>query len=80
VFSAERIKELIEAGIEDCTADVRDDANDGQHFSARVVSSAFVGLNRVKQHQMVYGALGDHMKSDIHALALRTFTPDNWPG
>ena len=80
MFSAERIKELIEAGIEDCTADVRDDANDGQHFSARVVSSAFVGLNRVKQHQMVYGALGDHMKSDIHALALRTFTPDNWPG
>jgi stress-induced morphogen len=80
VFSAERIKNLIEAGIDDCTAEVRDDANDGQHFSARVVSSSFVGLNRVRQHQLVYGALGDHMKSDIHALALRTFTPDDWPG
>ncbi len=80
MFSAERIKNLIEAGIDDCTAEVRDDANDGQHFSARVVSSSFVGLNRVRQHQLVYGALGDHMKSDIHALALRTFTPDDWPG
>jgi len=80
VFSADRIKDLIEAGIDDCTAVVRDDANDGQHFSAQVVSSSFEGLNRVKQHQLVYGALGDHMKSDIHALALRTYTPDNWTG
>ena len=79
MFSAERIKTLIEAGIDDCTAIVSDDANDGQHFSAQVVSSSFVGLNRVRQHQLVYGALGDHMKSNIHALALRTFTPDNWP-
>ncbi len=79
MFSTKRIKDLIEAALDDCQAIVRDDANDGQHFSAEVVSSSFVGLNRVKQHQLVYGALGDHMKADIHALALRTYTPDNWP-
>ena len=80
MFSAERIQTLIESGLPDCTAIVEDPANDGVHFQARVVSSAFVGLNLVKQHQLVYGTLGDHMKSDIHALALKTFTPDNWPG
>ena len=80
MFSAERIKALIEAALPDCTADVRDDANDGEHFSARVVSSAFVGKSLPAQHRLVYGALGDHMRSDIHALALRTFTPDKWQG
>ena len=80
MFSAERIKELIEEALPECTALVRDDANDGEHFSARVVSSAFVGKNLPTQHRLVYGALGDHMRSDIHALALRTYTPDKWPG
>ena len=80
MFSADRIQKLIEAGVPDCVAVVEDPHNDGHHFEARVMSPAFEGLNRVKQHQMVYAALGDHMKSDIHALALRTFTPANWPG
>ncbi len=80
MFSAERIQTLIEAGLPDCTAVVEDPANDGNHFEARVTSSAFVGLNRVRQHQLVYGTLGNHMQSDIHALALRTFTPENWQG
>ena len=78
MFSAERIKTILEDSLPDCTAIVNDDANDGEHFSARVVSSAFVGKNRVAQHRLVYGALGDHMHSDIHALALKTFTPDAW--
>ncbi len=80
MFSAERIQQLIEAALPDCTADVRDDANDGEHFSARVVSAAFTGKTLPAQHRMVYAALGDHMRSDIHALALRTYTPDSWPG
>lgn len=80
MFSAQRIQDMIEAALPDCTAVVDDPANDGVHFEARVTSSAFVGLNRVKQHQLVYGALGKHMESDIHALALRTFTPENWQG
>jgi stress-induced morphogen len=79
MFSAERIRELIEAGLPDCEARVVDPANDGAHFQAEVTSSAFEGLNRVKQHQAVYATLGDHMKADIHALALKTYTPDAWP-
>lgn len=52
--------------------------NDGQHFEAVVVSPQFTGKNKVQQHQLVYGALGDRMRSEIHALAVRTFTPDAW--
>jgi stress-induced morphogen len=58
---------------------VLDPGNDGAHFQAEVVSSAFVGKTRIAQHQLVYGALGDHMRSDIHALQLKTFTPQDWP-
>lgn len=80
MFSADRIQQLIEAGIPDATAVVENPMNDGVHFQARVTAPAFEGLSLVRQHQLVYGALGDHMKEDIHALALRTYTPDNWPG
>lgn len=80
MFSAERIKTILEHELPDCTAQVVDDVDDGEHFTARVVSSAFEGRSLVQQHQLVYSALGDHMKSDIHALALRTYTPDRWPG
>lgn len=79
MFSAERIQEILETELPDCTAIVRDDANDGEHFSAEVTSSAFAGLMSVKQHRLVYKALGDHMHSDIHALALKTYPPDRWP-
>ena len=79
MFAAEKIKELVEAGLPDCTAIVRDNMNDGEHFSAEVVSSAFQGTMRVQQHRMVYQALGSHMDQDIHALALKTYTPDQWP-
>jgi acid stress-induced BolA-like protein IbaG/YrbA len=52
--------------------------NDGQHFEAVIVSSQFTGKNIVQQHQLVYSALGDRMRLEIHALAMRTFTPDAW--
>jgi len=52
--------------------------DDGQHFEALVVSPQFTGKNKVQQHQLVYLALGDRMRSEIHALALRTFTPEGW--
>lgn len=48
------------------------------HFEMRVISSVFVGQSKVAQHQMVYQALGDHMRSRIHALALKTYTPEQW--
>ena len=80
MFSADRIKDILQAELPDCTAIVIDDVGDHEHFTARVTSSAFVGKSLVQQHQLVYGALGDHMRSDIHALALKTFTPDTWTG
>jgi acid stress-induced BolA-like protein IbaG/YrbA len=52
--------------------------NDGQHFEAVVVSPQFTGKNKVQQHQLVYLALGDRMRAEIHALSMRTFTPDAW--
>lgn len=51
---------------------------DGRHFQALVVSERFRGLNRVRQHQVVYSALGDRMREDIHALSLQTMTPEDW--
>ncbi len=51
---------------------------DGTHFEGTIVSSLFEGLNRVKQHQMVFNALGDKMKSEIHALSMKTYTPHEW--
>ncbi len=52
--------------------------DDGQHYEAVVVSPQFTGKNKVQQHQLVYLALGDRMRAEIHALAMRTFTPDAW--
>jgi stress-induced morphogen len=79
MFSADRIQSLIESQLPDCTAIVRDDMNDGEHFSAEVTSSAFAGKPLPTQHRLVYAALGDHMKRDIHALALKTYSPEKWP-
>ncbi len=79
MFSKERIAEILREKLPDARVIVRDDMNDGEHFSAEVSSSAFVGTGRVEQHQIVYAALGDHMKRDIHALQLKTYAPDRWP-
>jgi acid stress-induced BolA-like protein IbaG/YrbA len=70
----EDIQRLIEAGIPG--AQVRVVGDDGRHFEALVVSKDFVGKSLVQQHQMVYRALGEHMREAIHALSLRTLTPD----
>jgi acid stress-induced BolA-like protein IbaG/YrbA len=51
---------------------------DGQHFQALVVSAAFAGKSRVQRHQLVYAALGDRMREEIHALSMQTLTPDEW--
>jgi acid stress-induced BolA-like protein IbaG/YrbA len=51
---------------------------DGQHFRAVVVSAAFAGLTKVRQHQLVYAALGERMREEIHALSMTTLTPDQW--
>jgi acid stress-induced BolA-like protein IbaG/YrbA len=51
---------------------------DGQHFQATVVSAAFTGRTRIQRHQLVYAALGDRMREEIHALSMRTLTPEEW--
>lgn len=52
--------------------------DDGTHFEAVVVSPAFVGKSMVQQHQLVYAALGDRMRAEIHALSMKTLTPEAW--
>ncbi|ANN75839.1 BolA family protein [Bordetella flabilis] len=51
---------------------------DGSHFDAVIVSAAFEGKRSIARHQMVYAALGDRMKAEIHALSMRTLTPDEY--
>jgi acid stress-induced BolA-like protein IbaG/YrbA len=52
--------------------------DDGTHFESVIVSNAFVGKSMVQQHQLVYSALGDRMRSEIHALSMKTYTPEQW--
>jgi acid stress-induced BolA-like protein IbaG/YrbA len=49
---------------------------DGQHFQALVVSNAFAGKSRIQRHQLVYAALGERMREEIHALSMKTLTPE----
>jgi acid stress-induced BolA-like protein IbaG/YrbA len=53
-------------------------SGDGAHFEAVIVSAAFEGKRAVAQHQIVYAALGDKMREEIHALSMKTFTPAQW--
>lgn len=55
-------------------------SGDGHHFEAVIVSEAFRGKSRVQQHQLVYRALGERMREEIHALSMRTLTPEDWAG
>jgi len=52
--------------------------DDGTHFEAIIVSPAFVGKSMVQQHQLVYAALGERMRAEIHALSMKTYTPEQW--
>lgn len=53
-------------------------AGDGHHFEAVIVSADFQGKSRVQRHQLVYAALGDRMREEIHALSMKTVTPEEW--
>jgi len=65
----------LRAAFPDAEIAVKDLAGDGDHWSARIVDEAFRGLPRVRQHQIVYKALGDSVGGEIHALALETLAP-----
>ena len=70
------IEETIRLGLECTHVEVRGD--DGAHFEAVVVSPAFSGLARVRRHQLVYAALGDRMREEIHALSMHTLSHEEW--
>ena len=53
---------------------------DGRHFFATIVSTEFEGLPRIRRHQRVYAALGDRMREQIHALSMKTLTPEEYQG
>lgn len=73
MVSPEDIKQWIEAGLPNSRANVE---GDGHHFEAVIVCPDFAGKTMIQQHQMVYGALGDRMKAEIHALSMKTLTPE----
>ena len=74
----QEIKRIIEAAIPDAEVIVSDPNNDGEHFQAVVISASFEGLSLVKQHQMVMNSLKEEFKEKVHALALKTMTPDKF--
>ena len=73
--TVESVKRGIEAGLACEHVEV---IGDGQHFQALIVSREFEGRSRVQRHQLVYAALGERMREEIHALSMRTLTPREW--
>lgn len=69
------IKAMIERGMSNVLVNVE---GDGTHFDALIVSTEFEGKSLIERHKLVYGVLGDAMKERIHALSLKTFTPEQW--
>lgn len=76
MLSAKQLENYITQHLNCDFIEVRGD--DGTHFEAVIVSPAFEGKRMVAQHQLVYGALGDRMKAEIHALGIKTYTPTQW--
>jgi stress-induced morphogen len=73
---AAEIEAMIRAALPDAQVEITDLAGDGDHYAARVVSASFAGLPRVKQHKLVYEALGGRMGGELHALQLTTAVPN----
>lgn len=73
------LKARIEQALPGATVEIRDTTGTGDHFEARVVSPTFAGLSMVQQHQQVYAPLKDVLATgELHALALKTYTPEQW--
>lgn len=69
------LEAILKDGFPDAQITIEDLAGDGDHYKARIVSTAFAGLPRIKQHQLVYAALKGRMGGELHALALETAAP-----
>ena len=76
MLTENNVKDYIETSLPCEYVEVEGD--DGHHFHAVIVSAQFQGKNMVQQHQLVYKSLGDRMKQEIHALSMKTLTPEQW--
>ena len=76
-LSAQEITKLIKKKIPDAIIEVNDIKGDNNHYHAKIQSKNFKGLSKIKQHQLVYKALGKHMGSTLHALMLTTKESEN---
>jgi stress-induced morphogen len=74
-MAAADIERMIKESIPDAVVEIKDLAGDGDHYAATVVSAAFKGLPKVRQHQLVYAALKGRMGNELHAMALQTEIP-----
>lgn len=72
MVTPEQLKTWIEAGFDNASVTVD---GDGHHFEAVIVAAEFEGKSRIQRHQLVYAALGDKMKAEVHALSMKTLTP-----
>jgi stress-induced morphogen len=77
--TAEDLKRRIEDALPGAQAEVEDLTGGGDHFRAEIVSDRFGGLSRIEQHRMVYDVFGDEVGGPIHALSIRTSTPEGAP-
>jgi acid stress-induced BolA-like protein IbaG/YrbA len=75
MVTPESIRNSIAAGLPCEHVEVR---GDGHHWEAVIVSAEFEGKSKVRQHQLVYAALGERMREEIHALSMQTLTPAQW--
>ena len=66
------IERHIKEAIPDASIDIQDLAGDGNHYSATVISSKFIGISKIEQHKMVYNSLKGKMGNELHALAIKT--------
>jgi stress-induced morphogen len=78
MMAAEEIQKILVTALPGSEVQVQDMTGTRDHFQVLVVSPHFQGKTMVEQHQLVYRALGDLMKEAIHALALKTYTPEQW--
>ncbi len=74
-MALEDLEAALKEGFPDADIQIQDLAGDGDHYRAKIVSAAFAGLPRVRQHQLVYAALKGRMGGELHALALETSAP-----
>ena len=74
-MSAHELEASLRLAFPDAQIAIEDLAGDGDHYKARVVATAFKGLSRVRQHRLVYAALGGRVGGELHALALETAAP-----